>query len=274
MGPGSKTLRYRRHSRVWGSFNILAESNRDVEHEILEKAAKDPKATGNLKLIGDFYASCMDEAAIEKAGAHPLDAEFARINNIKSVNDLKREIGTLHKEGYPAVFRFGGGPDQRNSNTVILNAGQGGLSLGNRDYYTSQTDSMKATREKFVQHMTNMFKLLGESQEQAAADAQSVMDVQMRLADASMTPEQLRNRDKNYNKITLAEAQKIVPDFSLEDYLKERGIDARTEIDFQQPTFFAEFDKMLTDVPLDQWKTYLRWMVLSVGRKHIVETVR
>ena len=67
----------------WGSFNILAESNRDVEHDILEKAAKQPNATGDIKLIGDFYASCMDEAAIEKAGAHPLDAEFARINNIK-----------------------------------------------------------------------------------------------------------------------------------------------------------------------------------------------
>lgn len=247
----------------WGSFNMLAESNRDVEHEILEKAAKETNATGNIKLIGDFYASCMDEAAIEKAGAHPLDAEFARIDNIKTVGDLKHEIALLHKQGYPAAFRFGGGPDQRNSNTVILNAGQGGLSLANRDYYTSQSDAMKTTRAKFVEHMTNMFKLLGETPEQAATDAETVMAVQMRLANASMTPEQLRNRDKNYNKITLAEAQKIVPDLSLEDYLKTRGISARTDIDFQQPAFFAEFDKMLTDVPLDQWKTYLRWMVLS-----------
>ena len=247
----------------WGSFNMLAESNRDVEHEILEKAAKETNATGNIKLIGDFYASCMDEAAIEKAGAHPLDAEFARIDNIKTVGDLKHEIALLHKQGYPAAFRFGGGPDQRNSNTVILNAGQGGLSLANRDYYTSQSDAMKTTRAKFVEHMTNMFKLLGETPEQAATDAETVMAVQMRLANASMTPEQLRNRDKNYNKITLAEAQKIVPDLSLEDYLKTRGISARTDIDFQQPAFFAEFDKMLTDVLLDQWKTYLRWMVLS-----------
>jgi putative endopeptidase len=247
----------------WGSFNILAESNRDVEHDILEKAARQTNATGDTKLIGDFYASCMDEAAIEKAGAHPLDDEFAAISNIKSVDDLKTEIAVLHKQGYPAVFRFGGGPDQRNSNSVILNAGQGGLSLGNRDYYTSESDAMKTTRAKFVEYMTNMFKLLGETPEEAAKDAETVMAFQMRLANASMTPEQLRNRDKNYNKITLAEAQKIVPDLSLEDYLKTRGITARTEIDFQQPAFFAEVDKMLTDVPLDQWKTYLRWMVLS-----------
>jgi putative endopeptidase len=247
----------------WGSFNILAEDNRDISHDILEKAAKQKNATGDMKLIGDYYASCMNEAAIDKAGAHPLDPIFADINNIKSVGDLKREIASLHKQGFPAVFRLGGGPDQRNSGMVILNAGQAGLSLPNRDYYTSDSESMVNTRDRFVQYMTNMFKLLGESPTQAAADAQTVMAVQMRLANASMTPEQLRNRDKNYNKVTIAEAQKIVPDFSLEDYLKERNITARTDIDFQQPAFFAEFDKMLSDVSLDQWKTYLRWMVLS-----------
>jgi putative endopeptidase len=247
----------------WGSFNILAEGNRDVLHDILENAIKDTKATGDRKLLGDFYASCMDEAAIEKAGAHPLDAIFAQINKMNTVDDLKREIAELHKSGFPALFRFGGGPDQKNSNMVILNAGQGGLSLPNRDYYTAETPTMTATRAKFVEHMTNMFKLLGETQEQAAADAATVMSVQMRLANASLAPEQLRNRDKNYNKISLAEAQKIVPNFSLEDYLHERGIAARTDVDFEQPTFFAEVNKMLTDVPLDQWKTYLRWMVLS-----------
>jgi putative endopeptidase len=247
----------------WGSFNILAEGNRDVLHTILEDAAKNTKATGNAKLIGDFYSSCMDEAAIEKAGAHPLDPIFARIDKIKTVDDLKKEIASLHREGLPAVFRFGGGPDAKNSNSVILNAGQGGLSLPNKDYYTREDQRMADTRAKFVSHVTNMFKLLGETPDQAAADAKAVMDVQMRLANASLAPEQLRDRDKNYNKISLADAQKIVPDFSLEDYLKERGIAARTDIDFQQPGFFTEFNKMLTDVPLDQWKTYLRWMVLS-----------
>ena len=117
---------------------------------------------------------------------------------------------------------------------VIVNAGQGGLSLANRDYYTSQDRLDEEIRDKFVEHMTNMFKLLGESPEQAAADAQTVMDVQMRLANASMTPDELRDRDKNYNKISLADAQKIIPNFSLDDYLKDaRHADACTEINFQ-----------------------------------------
>jgi putative endopeptidase len=247
----------------WGSFNMLSENNRNTLHSILEDSAKNTKATGNAKLIGDYYASCMDEAAIEKAGAHPLDPIFARIDKIKTADDLKREIADLHRDGFPAVFRFGGGPDQKNSSLVILNAGQGGLSLPNKEYYTRDDQRMADTRDRFVQHMTNMFKLLGETPEQSASDAATVMSVQMRLANASMAPDQLRDRDKNYNKISLADAQKIVPDFSLEDYLKERGIAARTDIDFQQPNFFGEVNKMFTDVPIEQWKTYLRWMVLS-----------
>src|SRR3982751_2529397 len=85
----------------WGSFNMLSESNRDTLHSILEDSAKNPKATGNAKLIGDFYSSCMDEAAIEKAGAHPLDPIFARIDKIKTPEDLKREIADLHQQGFP-----------------------------------------------------------------------------------------------------------------------------------------------------------------------------
>jgi len=248
----------------WGSFNMLSESNRDVLHDILEKAEKEKAAAGsNVQMIGDFYASCMDEAAIEKAGPHPLDAEFGRINKINTVDDLKREIAELHRQGLPALFRFGGGPDQRNSNMVILNAGQGGLSLPNKEYYTLDTPSMTATRTKFVEHMTNMFKLLGDSPEGAAANAKTVMDVQTRLANASMAPDQLRNRDKNYNKITLADAQAIIPNFSLADYMKARGMSSGGDVDFQQPNFFKELNSMLTDVSLDQWKTYLRWMVLS-----------
>ncbi|MEP6849427.1 MAG: M13 family metallopeptidase [Acidobacteriota bacterium] len=247
----------------WGSFNILAENNRDVSHDILEKATKESGASGNIKLVGDFYSSCMDEAAIEKAGAHPLDAEFSRINKIKTVDDLKHEIAVLHKSGFPALFRFGGGPDQKNSNMVILNAGQGGLSLPNKEYYTAETPSMTATRAKFVEHMTNMFKLLGDSPEVAAANAATVMSVQTRLANASMAPDQLRDRDKNYNKVTLADAQAIIPNFSFADYMKTRGIPAGSDVDFQQPGFFKELNTMLTDVPLDSWKTYLRWMVLT-----------
>ena len=248
----------------WGSFNILSESNRDVLHDILEKAAKQKaKAGSDIRLIGDFYTSCMDEAAIEAAGTKPIDPYLAQIAKIQTANDLKHQIAEMHKLGLPALFRLGGGPDAKNSNMVIVNSGQAGLSLPNRDYYVKDDARSVEIRGKFVDHVTNMFKLLGDLPETAAANAKTVMDIQMRLAKASTAPADLRDPDKNYNKIPLADAQAIIPNLSLANYMKERGIPAVTEINFGQPNFFKEVNTMLTDVPVDSWKTYLRWMVLS-----------
>lgn len=248
----------------WGSFNTLAESNRDVLHEILEKAVKEKAPAGsNMQLIGDYYASCMDEAAIEKAGTKPIDPMLSSIAAIKNLDDVKHQLAAMHKAGIPALFRLAGGPDAKNSNMVIVNSGQAGLSLPNRDYYTKTDPKSVEIRGKFVEYMTNMFKLLGESPDAAAADAATVMDIQNRLAKASTAPADLRDPDKNYNKIPLGEAQAIIPNFSLADYMKARGIPAVTEINFGQPGFFKEVNTMLTDVPVASWKTYLRWMVLN-----------
>ncbi len=248
----------------WGSFNILQENNRDVLHDILEKAIKQKAAKGsNMQLISDFYASCMDEASIEKAGAKPLDPYFAQIAKIKTADDVQRNVAVLHSSGIPAMFRLAGGADAKDSNMVIVNSGQGGLSLPNRDYYVKDDAKSVEIKGKFVEYMTNMFKLLGEVPDKAAADAKTVMDIQMRLAKASTSPADLRDPDKIYNKISVRDAQGIIPNFSLTDYMKTRGMPPVTEINFGQPGFFKELNTMLTDVPVDSWKTYMRWMVLN-----------
>jgi putative endopeptidase len=248
----------------WGSFNILAEGNRDVLHTILENSVKAHARKGSdTQLIGDFYASCMDEAAIEKAGTKPLDPYMKQIAKIKTSQDVANTLGWMHKNGLPGLFRFGGGPDAKNSNMVIVNAGQGGLSLPNKDYYTKMDARSVEIRVKFNEHMTNMFKLMGEDAGTAARHAQTVLDIQTRLANASKAPVELRDRDKNYNKIRVADAQKIIPNLPLNTYLKTRGMPAVTEINFGQPEFFAEVNKMLTDVPVDAWKTYFRWMIVN-----------
>jgi putative endopeptidase len=248
----------------WGSFNILNESNRDVLHDILENAAKQKAPKGSdAQLIGDFYASCMDEAAIEKAGLTPLQPYLKRIESVQRQQDIPAAIAWMHKNGIPAVFRLGGGPDPKNSNMVIINAGQSGLSLPDRDYYTKTDERSVATRVQFTQHMTNMFKLLGDDPATAAHNAQTVMDIQTRLANASKGRTELRDREKNYNKIPLTDAQKIIPNLDLAAYMKRRGIPAMKDVNFGQPEFFAEVNKMLTDVSVDAWKTYFRWMLLN-----------
>jgi putative endopeptidase len=246
----------------WGSFNVLSEANRDILHNILEKAAANKNATGDEKLIGDFYSSCMDEAAIDKAGTSAIDPTLHKIADLKSADDVKHELAELHKMGIGALFGLRAGPDAKDSNTVIVNAGQGGLSLA-RDNYLRTDERSQQIRAKFVEHMTNMFKLAGDTPEQAAAEAKTVMDMQLRLAKASKSPAEMRDRDKNYNKVPVATAQAVIPNLNLTEYMKTRGFPAVTEIDLTNPDFFKEVNTMLSDTPVDAWKAYFKWNVIN-----------
>ena len=248
----------------WGSFNILANNNNSLLREILDTAAKKRSAKGtDAQLIGDFYGSCMNEAAINKAGLKPVRPFLRDIDKIRTVGDVEKQIADFHSAGLPAVFGFGSGPDLKNSNNVIANAGQAGLTLPNRDYYTGDDAKSVETRAKFVEYMTNIFKLLGDTPDTAAANAKTVLEMQTRLALASLTPVERRNPDNNYNKIALTAAQEMMPNFSWSAYLAERSVPAFTELNIAPPKFFAEVNTMLKDVPVNSWKTYLRWMVIN-----------
>jgi putative endopeptidase len=248
----------------WGSFNILGENNNNLLREILDANAKNKAAAGsNEQLIGDFYASCMDEAAIEKAGAKPLESYFKQIDKISDTKGLQRQIAMMHNMGIPALFSFGAGADAKNSSMNIANSRQGGLSLPNRDFYTKDDAKSVETRAKFVEYMTNMFKLLGDDADKAAANARTVMAIQTRLATASKAPVELREPEKNYNKKSLAQLSEMTPNFSWTEYMTTRGVPPVTEVNIGQPVFFAEVNKMLTEVPVSDWKTYLRWMTVN-----------
>lgn len=251
----------------WGTFNILGDDNNTKLRGILEEAGKrsDNAVGSDAQLIGDFYHSCMDEAAIDKAGAKPLDRYFAQIKKIKTVADLEKYVATMHSMGLPAMFSFGGGADLKNSSMVIINAGQGGLSLPNRDYYVNSDAKSVEARQKFTEYMTNIFKLLGEDADKAGADAKTVLEIQTRLAAASLGSVEMRNPDNRYNKITFTAAQELTPNFSWKEYMTIRGIPAATDVNFAQPNFFREMNLMLTQVPIENWKTYLRWMTVNAA---------
>ncbi|MCD9185763.1 MAG: M13 family metallopeptidase [Pyrinomonadaceae bacterium] len=250
----------------WGTFNILGDNNDAILKDVLETASKTKSAAGSdSQLIGDYYASCMDEAAIEKADAKPLKSYFKQIDKIKTAADLQNQIAMMHNAGFPAVFGFGGGPDLKNSSMVIVNARQGGLSLPNRDYYTKDDEKTVETRQKFMEYMTTMFKNLGDDAAQAQAHAKTVMDIQTRLAKSSLGQVELRNPDNSYNKMTITAAEAITPDISWTNYMKMRGIPAVSEMNFSHPNFFKEVNAMMKDVSLDDWKTYLRFMVVNAS---------
>ena len=177
----------------------------------------------------------MDEAAIERAGAKPLDPYFKQIDNIKSLEDLQRHIAMMHNTGLPALFGFGGGSDLKNSSMVIVNAGQGGLNLPNRNYYTETDAKSVETRQKFAEYMTNMFKLLGDSPEKAAAKAKIVMDIQMRLARASSIRLNFANPDNRYNQKASDGGAGNHANFFRGQIYDGAGVPAVTEINIGQP---------------------------------------
>ena len=250
---------------AWGSFDILQDRNAELARDILETSAKDAAAKkgSDEQLVGDYYAACMDTAAIEAAGAKPLDRYFGDINRVKNANDLLTEIARLHRSGVPAVFGFYAASDQRNSSMNIANLYQGGLSLPNRDYYTNADDKSKELREKFVAYAARMFMLLGDTDAQAKANADAVMRIETRLALASRTPVEERDPVTNFNKMSVADADKLATNFAWETYAAALGAPKFSEINVSQPDFFKEVNRMIADVSINDWKTYLRWKVAN-----------
>ena len=248
----------------WGTFNMLAESNNALLKDVLDTAMRTKaKAGSDTQMIGDLYATCMNEDAIEKSGIEPLKPFLAQIDGIKTHDDVLKQIAVMHNAGLPALFGYGAGADLKNTNAVILNAGQGGTSLPNNEYYTKSDPKSVETRAKFVEYTTDMFKLLGDTPDVAAAHAATVMEMQTRLAKVQLTPVERRNPDNGYNKISVAAAQELTPNFSWAAYSAARGVPAAGEINIAPVKFFTEMNAMMKDVPVDNWKAYFRFMAVN-----------
>ncbi len=252
---------------MWGSFTILAENNRKTLHEILEEAAKNPRARRGTveQKIGHFYASCMDEARREAEGAKPVAAELKRIERIRNLRGLQAQVARMHRMGVAALFGFGSLPDLKNSSQVIGFANQGGLSLPTNEYYTKTDEKSVELRSKFVAHMKRMFQLAGDDPDAADKNARAVMAIQTRLAQNSRNPVELRDFTKQYNKMGPAQLRELTPAFSWGDYFRGLGLPPNLEINVAQPEFYRAMNAMLTEVPLADWKTYLRWHLLSAA---------
>jgi putative endopeptidase len=248
----------------WGSFTELAEKNNLVLKEIVEAAAKDPHPFkgSNTQKIGDFYATGMDSARIESLGAKPIEADLKRIDDIKDIRGVQKELARFHVDGVGGVFGLFAGQDQKHSTQVIAQLSQGGLGLPDRDYYLSDDAKLKRNREEYVDHLVAMFKLIGDDQAAAKAEAATVLAFETRLAKASFTRVQRRDPDKNYNKMTQAQLAALTPDFNWPAFFAGIGLSKPGGVNVGQPPFFKELNAMMKEVPLGSWKTYLRWRIL------------
>src|SRR6516225_8514832 len=184
---------------VWGRFTQLSEQNQDVLHDILDGLLKRKPANANEQKIADFYSSCMDEQKIEAEGIKPLEPELQRIARISDLLSLEDEIAVFHVHRIPAVFGFGASQDFKDSSQMIAQLVQGGLGLPDRDYYTDDDAKSKATREAYAEHVARTFQLMGDSAEQSTSEAATVMRIETKLAENSLTQVQRRKAEANYH---------------------------------------------------------------------------
>jgi putative endopeptidase len=250
---------------AWGVANILNEKNRDVLHEILEAAAKNANARkgSNEQKVGDYFASCMDEAKIEAEGLKPMQSELDLIAKISDEKSLQAEIGHLHAMGYNAAFGSGSIQDFKNSTEVIAVLIQGGLSLPNRDYYFKTDDRSKSIRDEFLKHVAKMFELMGDDAAKAASEAQAVMTLETKLAESSKTPVELRDTEKLYHRMAMTAVKDVAPTFDWVSYFQRVGLVQKADVNVATPEFFKALDAQLTATPIGDWQTYFRWYLIN-----------
>jgi putative endopeptidase len=256
----------------WGTFVELEQHNERVLRGILERDGRAKASAGsNEQKLGDFYSSCMNTQAIASEGINPLEPELSRIGQIHDLPSLERETAHLQTIGVDVLFDFGSEQDAKNSTQEIGGADQGGLGLPNREYYTKQDAKSKQTRSQYVAHVTSMFELMGDPAAKAASEAQTVMQIETRLADASMTPVQLRDPNAVYHKMDLSQLRMLTPNFSWRNYFLEIGGPPIASVNVGQPDFFKAVSAELTNTPLSDWKIYLRWHLIHEAAPYLTK---
>ena len=248
----------------WSAYGKLQDENLAQLRTILEEAAKgNGQKDAVAQKIGDYYASCMDEAAIEKLGSTPLQPELKRIANLGSKNALAEYLATSQYPtaifGAGSLFTFRSDQDAKNSSEVIAEADQGGLGLPDRDYYFKDDPKSQELRKAYLAHVQKMFELLGDNPAQAASEAATVMRIETALAKAQLTRVERRDPQKLYHRMTVQELGKLSPAFSWNTYLSKSGLSSIESLNIVVPDFFSAMSATIEKESLPDWKTYLRW---------------
>ncbi len=259
------------HYSSWSSFSVLWDQTQKTIRQLLCAASENEHVKpGSLEQkVGDFYFSGMDSASINQLGAKPLQSAFSEIDAIKNAADLQAAIARLHLVGVNVLFAFGSMQDFKESQHMIGAAMQDGLSLPDRDYYLKDGPRFKQIRTAFVQYMTRMFVLLGDSSKRAGSEASTVLRIETALASASKSQTALRDPHAIYHMMDVSALDKMTPHFSWTHYLTAMGLPHVKRLNVATPEFIWALDKQLQTVSLDEWKVYLRWHLINAFARNL-----
>ena len=258
-----------------GIFRTIGDTINAQIKNICEKSAKNKEAKNgsNEQKIGDFYASGMDTLTIEKVGLKALDMEFAKIAAVKDIPTLMTTIGYLHTIGAGPAFSFGVGQDDKISSKNALFFSQGGLGLGQRDYYFNTDGETVKIRTEYVKHIQAIMQLTGDAADKAKNEAETIMKLETDLAKNSRKLEALRDPIKNYNKMTLVQFKASTPSIAWETILPQLGITKTDTVIVGQPEFYKGLDKVVTTYSIEDWKAYLKWNVVNTYASYLNNTI-
>jgi endothelin-converting enzyme/putative endopeptidase len=242
----------------WDTYSKMQDDNTTRLREILEAASSpNPGRNAVTQKIGDYYASCVDQAAIDAKGIAPLKPSLDRIAAMKSKSDLASVTGGMIHNG--AMFRFNSAQDLHDTSQEIAEADQGGLGLPDRDYYLKTDAKSDELRKAYVAHVKKMFELLGDSPAASASEAQAVMNIETELAKGSLTRVERRDPKNLDHKMTVAEFEKITPSFPWPVYFVKIGLGPVSSLNVGEPNFFKTLNDTIVKESLADWKAYLRW---------------
>jgi putative endopeptidase len=253
----------------WGRFDELSQRNNYLLYTELKSAAEAPKTPLQTK-YGNYFASCMNTAEIDKLGARPIQPILDDIARLESGRDFTAlDVKLTQRYGRSLLFGVGVGQDQKDSSKQIIETGQGGLGLPDRDYYLNTDDRSITIRAQYVAHMTKMFVLLGDIPEKAQAEAAAVMTIETALAQGSMSRVERRNPKNVYHIMTLTEADQLTPDFDWKQYIGAYGLSDVPSLNVSSPGYAKAANAVLADQPLPALKSYLRWQVLNSSARQL-----
>jgi putative endopeptidase len=254
--PASKTR--------WGSFDALREESSKRLHELLTEAAAKASTDPSLQKIGDFYASGMDTVTIESLGYQPIKADLQRIDAIKNINEFLSVWAENGTQGLSSgLFGFSIQPDRKNVNVYVPSFSQGGTSLPDRDYYLKNDPRSTTIRNAYQKHLVNVFQLIGEDVAKAQQDANAVLRIETALAKAQMSRVEMRDPYKTYNKFGIKDFSATTPSIDWNWLLTKLELKGADSVVVTNPSFFKTVDVLLTAVPVEDWKTYMKWHVVN-----------
>lgn len=258
----------------FGSFDKLAENNRKQLKGLIEGLASKSAKEGTIEQkIGDLFNIAMDSVKLNNDGYNPIKADLAKIAAIKDQAGVEKTVAEMFMQGRHPYFYIGVEADPKSSKENLLQTGQGGIGLGQRDYYLENDDNTKNIREKYQKHIVKMFELEGFDAVAAEKNAADIMRIETRLAKSAYDNVKLRDPQTNYNKMTVAEAQKLVPEINWSNLLANLDIKDLKELSISQKENMQEVGKVISTEPIPSQIAYLQWNIINASASFLSDEI-